>query len=178
MRKDAEANREKLVLAGKRLMQEQGGNVPVEQFCDVAGVTRGTFYRNFSDRAGLYAAVLEYELAVMVNALSDPDIHPLAFLRLLAEMMVVYDKFMVTLPELDDYHTIKVINSAKIIDAIDAPLRRAQQVGLIDDALTSEDAMLASRMIASDWRLDPVDSREEAMDRRLTIMMIGLTPRL
>lgn len=173
MRKDAEANRGKLIRAGRRLMQEEGGDVPVERICELAGVTRGTFYRNFNDRAVLYEAVLEHELEAMTEALEQVEGDPLAFLRLFAEMMMLYDKFLAALPDMDDYRDDGV-SEAKIIAVIEPPLHRAQSLGLIGQHVTGDDIMLACRMIACDWRLDRQASREAAMERRLTLLMAGL----
>lgn len=176
MRRDAEANREKLVSAAKRLMQEQGGNVPVEVICEMAGITRGTFYRNFSDRASLYEAVLEHELEDMIAALEVPAADPLTFLRLFAEMMMVYDKFLAVLPEMDDCRADRT-SEEEIIAAITPALTRAHATGIIASDIDGEDIMILCRMISADWRLDPVASREEALNRRLGLILRGLAPR-
>ncbi|MCK8458256.1 TetR/AcrR family transcriptional regulator [Sphingomonas faeni] len=176
MRRDAEANREKLVLAAKRLMQDQGGDVAVEVICELAGITRGTFYRNFPDRAALYEAVLEHELEDMIAALEVPAADPLTFLRLFAEMMMVYDKFLTVLPDMDDWSTNRA-SEAKIIAAIAPALGRAQANGIIASDITGEDIMILCRMISADWRLDPVGSKEEALDRRLGLLLRGISPR-
>lgn len=176
MRRDAEVNRGKLVLAAKRFMQEQGGNVPVEAICELAGITRGTFYRNFSDRASLYEAVLEHELQDMISALEIPAAAPLTFLRLIAEMMMVYDKFLAVLPDMSDCRANRT-NEIKIIAAITPSLERAQANGIIALQITGEDIMILCRMISADWRLDPVGSKEEALDRRLSLLLRGMSPR-
>lgn len=176
MRRDARVNREKLLLAGRRLMQDEGGDVPVERICDLAGVTRGTFYRNFADRAALYGAVLERELAALGDALAAPDCDPLAFLRLLAAMMMVYDKYLAALPDMADYQADGA-SRAKIVAVLVPALHRAQAAGAIAQGVTGDDIMLACRMLACDWRLDRVASREEALDRRLDLVLRGLAPR-
>ena len=176
MRKDAEANRMKLILAGRRLMQDEGGDVPVGAICDEAGITRGTFYRNFEDRAALYEEVLDHDLAEMVAALSKPSADPLEFIWRLAEMMIVYDKFLTALPGMDDYRPDGV-SEAKITATITPSLDRAKAVGVVADDITGDDVMLACRMITADWRLDRCDDRETAMRRRLYLILRGLSPR-
>lgn len=176
MRKDAEANRERIILAGKRIMQDLGGDVPVEVICENAGITRGTFYRNFADRSSLYEAVLEFELDTMIEALKAPSDDPLTFLRLFAEMMMVYDKFLSILPDMEDYRTDGV-SEAKIVAAITPSLRKAQAEGAVTADLTGEDVMLICRMMAADWRLDRVATRAEALDRRMTLIKWGIAPR-
>ena len=176
MRRDAQANRDKLILAGKRLMQDHGGDVPVEVICELAGITRGTFYRNFSDRAALYEAVLEHELDTMARALDAPSEDPLAFLRLFAEMMMVYDKFLAALPDMDDYRADSA-SEAKIVAAITPSLRRAQRAGAVATDVTGDDVMLVCRMVASGWKLDRVIDRKQAIDRRLGLMLRGIAVR-
>lgn len=172
MRKDAEANRSKLIQVGKRLMQDEGGNVPVERICSEAGVTRGTFYRNFPDRASLYEAVLRHELSIMVEILAR-EYDPLAFIRLFGEMMMVYDKFLSILPEMEDYPAHSG-NEAGIISVIDPQLKRAKDLGLIASHITSDEILLSCRMVAANWRHDRQPTREAAMERRLGLLMRGL----
>lgn len=172
MRKDAEANRGNLIQVGKRLMQDEGGNVPVERICGEAGVTRGTFYRNFPDRASLYEAVLRHELGIMVETLARED-DPLAFIRLFGEMMMVYDKFLSILPEMEDYPAHSG-NEAGIIAVIGPQLQRAQDLGLIASHITADDILLSCRMLAANWRHDRQPTREAAMARRLQLLMGGL----
>lgn len=173
MRKDAQANRGKLIQAGKRVMQDEGGNVPVERICGEAGVTRGTFYRNFPDRAALYEAVLSQELDAMIEALAQADVDPLAFIRLFSEMMMVYDKFLAVLPEMDDYPA-DAHNEDKIVAVIEPSLARAKEAGLIAARVTGEDILLSCRMIAANWRHDRQPTREAAMERRLALILDGI----
>lgn len=48
-------------------MQDHGGDVNFETIAEPAGVTRGTLYRNLTDRQDLYEVVLEHELATMTR---------------------------------------------------------------------------------------------------------------
>ncbi|TCP64446.1 TetR family transcriptional regulator [Sphingomonas sp. PP-CE-1G-424] len=175
MRRDAEANREKLIAAGKQLMQDEGGDVPVERICQLAKVTRGTFYRHFTDRAALYEAVLEHELHAMVIVLAAPAADPLHFLRLFAEMMMLYDKYLAALPDMADYRDDGV-SEAKIVGVIESPLQAAKAAGQIGNDITADDVMLVCRMVACDWRLDRVDGWQTALDRRLSLIMRGIAP--
>lgn len=54
MRKDAVANRRRSIEAVHEGMRDQGHDVPLESIVEQAGITKGTLYRNFSDRAELY----------------------------------------------------------------------------------------------------------------------------
>lgn len=61
-RRDAAANRERLLDAAKVVFGEQGPNAPFEEIARVAGVSRTTLHRNFSSREDLARAVYEENL--------------------------------------------------------------------------------------------------------------------
>lgn len=172
MRKDAEFNRGKIIQAGKMLMQDEGGDVPVERICRKAGVTRGTFYRNFPDRASLYEAVLTQELQEMSSILQREE-DPLAFIRLFGEMMMVYDKFLSALPDMADYPEHNN-NEAGIVAVIEPSLQRAKDQGMIAHHISGDDILLGCRMVAANWRHDRQPTRHRAMERRLALLMNGI----
>lgn len=174
MRRDAEHNREKLLLAGRSVLQQAGGTATVDRICAVAGVTRATFYRHFADRTALHGAVLDLELEELGREL-DQAVDPLAFLRLLADMMLMYERYLLALPDLPDFAQADA--SAGKIRAVIAPsLGRAQGGGLIRADVTADDVLIVCRMAGSDWRLDRQPSREDAMCRRLSLLIRGLAP--
>lgn len=175
IRKDAILNRSKLITAASQIMRETGGDVPFESIAVAAGVTRGTLYRNFKDRQALYEAVLDHDLDAMIDAIAGlPDEDILGFLRILTEMMMVYDKFLAVFPTQSDYEADGV-SEAKISAVIALPLARAKRKGVLRDDLTGDDIQLASRMLAANWRLDRKASFREAFDARLKLFMGGLT---
>lgn len=174
MRKDAARNRGKLIEAAREVMREAGGDVPFETIAELAGVTRGTLYRNFADRQALYEVVLEYELEIMkakIEALPDED--SLGFLVLMAEMMMVYDKFLSVFPSLPDYKQ-DGLSEARISAVIAAPLARAQERGVLRADLGAYDMQIASRMLAANWRMDLKPSRSASLNDRLAMFMRGL----
>jgi AcrR family transcriptional regulator len=173
LRRDAAANRDRLLLAGTRMLREGDGAAPIERICEAAGVTRATFYRHFADRPALHMAVLEHELTAMERALARPDTPPLAFLRALTDMIMVYDRYLMALPDLPEFAQSED-STAKILATIAPPLERAKALGLIREAITPDDVLVACRMAGSDWRLDRGQSRSETLDRRLALMLHGL----
>ena len=174
VRRDAARNRERLVAAARDVMREFGGDVRFELIAERAEVTRGTLYRNFSDRQELYEVVLEHELAAMTTAMSAlPDDDPIGFLRLLAEMMMVYDRFLSVFPDQPDYKADGV-SEAKINAAIAEPLSHAQKLGVLHADLTAADIQLATRMMAAHWKLDHKTDLASALKDRLALFMRGL----
>ncbi|MEU4403533.1 helix-turn-helix domain-containing protein [Streptosporangium sp. NPDC023963] len=67
MRKDALHNRERLLLAARRLFADRGLDVPLEEIARAAGVSIGTLYNRFPTRAELVAAVFEDRVATVAG---------------------------------------------------------------------------------------------------------------
>ncbi len=173
MRKDAERNRQTLIDAASEIMRNEGGDVPMELIAERANLTRGTLYRNFPHRQAMYEAVLENDLGTMsAHLAAERDADPLAFIRRMTELMMVYDKFLVLLATMADYDAAK--NEARMVEAITAPLAAAQRAGLLHPRLTGGDILMACRMLASHLRLDAEPDFAKAFGRRLDLIMRGL----
>ena len=173
MRKDAERNRRALITAASELMRSEGGDMPMELIAERANLTRGTLYRNFAHRQAMYEAVLEHDLEMMADHLArERDIDPLAFIRLMTELMMVYDKFLVSLADMADYDAPK--NQARMVAAITEPLAVAQAKGLLHPRLTGDDILMACRMLASHLRLNGPSDPADAFRERLDLLMRGL----
>jgi len=91
MRKDALANRQRLLEAADTMFREYGVDVGVAEIAAAAGVGRGTLFRNFSSKDVLIAAVLVERinevLATGRDLLeNDPDDAEVAF-RFVEELM-------------------------------------------------------------------------------------------
>ena len=173
MRKDAELNRQKLIDAASEIMRNEGGDVPMELIAERAKLTRGTLYRNFPHRQAMYNAVLQNDLKTMSEHLSqERGEDPLAFIRLMAQLMMVYDKFLVSLAAMADYD--KETNETRMVESIAAPLAAAKAAGLLHARLTGSDILMACRMLASHIRLDSETDSAKAFDRRLDLMLQGI----
>ena len=155
-------------------MRNEGGDAPMETIADRAGLTRGTLYRNFPHRQAMYEAVLEQELAEVACKVADAR-DPLAFIREMTELMMVYDRFLISLAHMPDYDAGK--NQARMVEVIAAPLADAQARGALHAGLTGDDVLMACRMLASHWRLDGEPDLGRAFEKRLVLMMRGLAPR-
>ena len=154
-------------------MRNEGGDVPMELIAERAGLTRGTLYRNFPHRQAVYEAVLAHDLDAMTEMLAqESDANPLAFVHRMTELMMVYDKFLIALSAMDDYDLEK--NQARMVAAISAPLARAQSSGVLRTDLTGDDILMACRMLASHWKLDGQPDVEQAVRRRLDLLIRGL----
>lgn len=174
LRKDAARNRGALIAAASHCMRTEGGDVAMELIAERAGVTRGTLYRNFAHRQAMYQAVLEHDLELLVERIErEGDDDPLAFIILMAEMMMVYDKFLHLLARKPEFQAAEA--QPRIVAAIIGPLRRAQAMGLIRADLDGGDILMACRMLASHVRLDRQPSDAVGFRERLNLLMRGLT---
>ena len=68
LRRDAQANRERIVSAARAAFAAEGVRVPVEEIARRAGVGMGTLYRHFPAKEDLIDAVLEDAFAEFVSA--------------------------------------------------------------------------------------------------------------
>lgn len=77
LRRDAELNREKLVVAGRALFAERGADATLNEIAAHAGVGVGTAYRRFPHKQALFDAVFEQQVGdleqVLRDALANPD---------------------------------------------------------------------------------------------------------
>ena len=175
MRKDAEQNRDRLIGAASQIMRAEGDDVPMEVIAERAGVTRGTLYRNFAHRQAMYEAVLERDLENVAELIAaEPEHNRLAFIRHVAELMMVYDKFLIKLADMADYDAEK--NQSRIAEVLVGPLAAAQERDLLRPDLTPKDVLMACRMLASNWKLDNQADFRTAFDQRLTLLTRGLCP--
>jgi AcrR family transcriptional regulator len=68
LRRDAQANRDRIVAAARAAFAVKGIDVPVEEIARRAGVGMGTLYRHFPAKEDLIDAVLEDAFAAFISA--------------------------------------------------------------------------------------------------------------
>ena len=71
LRRDAQANRERIVAAARAAFAERGIDAPVEEIARRAGVGMGTLYRRFPTKEDLVDAVLEDAFEGFVRAAEE-----------------------------------------------------------------------------------------------------------
>lgn len=173
MRKDAARNRDCLIDAASAVMRAEGSDVPMEVIAERAGLTRGTLYRNFPHRQAMYEAVLERDLENMTSLIAaEQHDDPMAFIRHMAELMMIYDKFLVQLADMADYDA--ETNETRMTGVLAPYLASAQESGLLRLDLTGSDILVACRMLASHWKLDAQADFKTAFNQRLSLLLRGL----
>ncbi|HWD70614.1 MAG TPA: TetR/AcrR family transcriptional regulator [Solirubrobacteraceae bacterium] len=161
MRKDAQANRERLLEAADRMFREHGVEVSVGEIADAAGVGRGTLFRNFKSKDELIAAVLGERIGEVLDfgrtlLEDDPDDAEVTFSFVnglvqrqeenRALLQTVADDFWTSVPELNAAH-------AAMMELVGALLARGKRAGAIRPEATATDLMM---LIKGLCMLDPI----------------------
>ena len=162
MRKDAQANRERVLEAADRMFREHGVEVSVGEIADAAGVGRGTLFRNFTNKDELIAAVLVERLGEVLDfgrrlLEHDPDDAEVTFTFVAglvqrqeenrALLQSVTDEFLHKAPELQKSH-------AALLEIFNATLARGKRAGAIRPEATATDLMM---LIKGLCMLDPTN---------------------
>jgi AcrR family transcriptional regulator len=173
MRKDAQANRERLLEAADRMFREHGVEVSVGEIADAAGVGRGTLFRNFKNKDDLIAAVLaerlgevlDYGRQLLEHDADDAEVTFTFVAGLVhrqeenrALLQAVSDELMHKAPEL-----------------FNAMLARGKRVGAIRPEATATDLMM---LIKGLCMLDPINQGPlppETIVRHLDLLRAALT---
>jgi AcrR family transcriptional regulator len=147
LRADAERNRTRVLEAATALFRERGLDVGVAEIAQLAGVGRGTLFRNFPTKDDLIAAIVVERMAEAAEGgralLDAPDagealfefLGELAGLQQLDRALVeaVADTWLAN-PEIRAAH-------AEVVSVLDMLLTRAQAAGAVRDDVGAIDLL-------------------------------------
>lgn len=148
MRADAERNRRRLLDAATEMFCERGLDVGVAEIAQLAGVGRGTLFRNFPSKEHLISAILVQRLSESINraqvALESPD--PAEALFDLIEQSVgrsqtdrvLFDALADTWLANKEIHAVH----AELLEVLDALVRRAQEAGGVRSDVSAVDVLM------------------------------------
>src|SRR4030088_701658 len=120
-RRDAEANRERLLAAAVTAMLREGRNVPLATIAAEAGVGVGTLYRKYPDRAGLMRA-LEHRAYGLLNDILD-DIEEQAARHKWTGMRCI-EEYLIRCCEIADQLVLPLHGAPPLTDATALAARR------------------------------------------------------
>jgi AcrR family transcriptional regulator len=183
MRKDAQANRERLLEAADRMFREHGVEVSVGEIADAAGVGRGTLFRNFKHKDELIAAVLAERLGevlafgrqLLEHDHDDAEV-TFTFVDGLVQrqeenkalLQSVSEELMHKSPELAKAHTA-------LMELFNATLARGKRAGAIRPEATATDLMM---LIKGLCMIDPMNQGPlppEVVRRHLDLVRAALS---
>lgn len=125
---DAIANRKVIVQVAQHMFATHGPDIPLTEIAREAGVSRTTFYRNFSDRQSLVAAVFHANLDLLEKHALQFEGDPAAFFRLLEIMvnqLVEFQSLIPYVPRKDSAPQERLLSIFRV------PVRSARQQGLL-----------------------------------------------
>lgn len=180
-RRDAVQRREALLNAAATCFETRGYSVPLEEIADLAGVGRGTLYRNFRDRVALALAIFEREIDDLApdherHLPLDQALRSMVFRG--ARMSSLFTR-MAAEVELTDAQLadFKALGQRAQV-AMEPLVSRAQAAGQLSRDIGAAEVLTAVRMLSALCKTIKSDEDMEAhIDLGLSLLMNGLAPR-
>jgi AcrR family transcriptional regulator len=176
-RKDAAANRERVLDAATELVRSDGEKVPMADIARHAGVGVGTVYRHFSTREHLLGALVHRSFGLALDNARAAAAHPGSALdgiqRFFLATVRDRDRFVLPLhggPAVFTPATRQ--RQADVRTVLRALIERGQAAGELRADLTPEDLILATSLLSrplpgtGDW--------ERLAHRQIELMIYGL----
>jgi AcrR family transcriptional regulator len=176
-RRDAEANRERLLAAAAAAMMREGRHVPLATIAAEAGVGIGTLYRKYADRAALLQA-LEYRayglLTEILDEISSRDLTGLdAVTEYLARTLDIAEQLVLPLHGAPPLATAGAVAARReIISRLDDCIAHGHADGTIGAAVNATDIIVFSALITQPLAHGPNWPR--LAGRQLAIFVNGL----
>lgn len=154
MRLDAQANRERILVAAEEVFGERGDAGSTEEVARRAQVGIATVFRHFPTKGALIEATLLRHFATLTaraRALadhSDPAQALHTLLRLMIETGATKIALMSLLGEGDTYPASAKTASLELRDAVATVLHRAQRDGAVDQSISVDEVYLLVRGLA------------------------------
>lgn len=152
-RRDARANRERILEVAAEMISREGPGVPLAAIADAAGVGIGTFYRGFPDRTALMAALQHRAYDILLTILGRIEASKQtgigAIESYLVECLAVADHLILPLhgakPELDQ---LAVAGRERIRAALERILLTGRDDGTVRGDVTPLDIIVCGSMIS------------------------------
>ncbi|MFG3259423.1 TetR/AcrR family transcriptional regulator [Streptomyces sp. NPDC048172] len=178
-RRDAEANRERLLAAAVTAMHRDGRHVPLAAIAAEAGLGIGTLYRSYPDREALLHA-LELRAYELLNSLLDEIEHEDgiscldAIARYLEGALAVRDQLFLPLhgaPPLLDPSAVE--QRRRINQRLDGFLDAGRSAGAVRAPVNATDLIIFSAVITQPLSHGP--DWDHVARRQIAVFLNGLT---
>lgn len=184
LRADARRNREKIVSAARELFMAQGTGAPLDDVARLAGIGKGTLYRNFPDRDTLLTTIA-YDTFTQLTALADAIREAegdawIALCRYLREwsalrLGVLYDALCDRLPAMIKADPELRAARARWLAALDQMVSAAQAAGRLRPDVRAGDIALFMNILQQ--RKTGHSLLTQSSERFLELMLDGLSAR-
>jgi AcrR family transcriptional regulator len=164
LRRDAAANRDRVLTAAAAAVRREGAGVPLATIAAEAGVGVGTLYRRYPSREALLAALTRRSFRLVLDAAhraADSNHAAIECLRNFIDQTVDHGADLVLPmhggPVPPDQETIAL--RTEVHDTLEQILRRGRQDGTIRSDVTALDIIVFGAMLAQplphvpDWKL-------------------------
>jgi AcrR family transcriptional regulator len=179
MRADARRNRDAILAAARATFEEQGVMASLDGIAVRAGVGNATLYRNFPTRDDLLAAVMEANIAALLD---DADTLSQAFspqealaewlLRLTWQLRIWHDlPYCIASARSDSGSSINLLN-AQLLARTRLLLDKAKSTGVAVNDVTAED--LFELVTTLSWGVDRFGDDEPTARRRVGLATAGV----
>ena len=178
-RKDAAANRERVLDAATELVRREGERVPMADIARHAGVGVGTVYRHFSAREDLLAALVHRSFGLALAnaraAAAEPGSALLGVRSFLMATLRERDRFVLPLhggPPVFTPATREL--QAEVRGVLQALLDRGRSAGEVRGDLTPVDLIVAASLLSRP--LPTADDWDRFAARQIDLLVHGLGP--
>jgi len=166
MRRDAAANRERLLAAARQVFATHGADVALEEVASSAGVSRTTLYRHFTTREQLAATLFEENVAVIEQRaleLRDAEQGVVTLFDFVLDLQW-QDRSLSRLLSTADLSWFTAL-SARTIAAFAPLLEHGRSAGIVHPEATIDDLMMAFPMAAGATADSDAAGRLDTADR-------------
>jgi AcrR family transcriptional regulator len=185
LRADARRNRDRLLAAAKAWFGTHGPEAPAEEIARAAGVSTGTLYRHFADRAALIQAVtldnLDNALSETRAALAEESsawealvriLHQSNELRLSIRLLMAYPEVRHIVKRERDTDQLR----HAMIEVLDDVVRRAQAEGTLRTDVGTGDIAVIFSLLAHPMPIMHADMAQRASARCAALLLESLRP--
>ena len=183
-RADARRNREKILGAARELFMAEGVDAPLDDVARLAGIGKGTLYRNFPDRGVLLAAIANHtfrQLTDLANAIRRAEDDAwIALCRYLREwsalrLGVLYDALCDHLPAMIKADPALRAARTEWLDTLEEMVGAAQAGGHLRPDVRAGDIALFMNLLQQRKAEHALLARSS--ERFLELMLDGLSVR-
>jgi AcrR family transcriptional regulator len=182
LRADAQRNRERIIAAAVEVFAERGLDASTAEVAQRAGVGEATLFRRFPTKDDLIMAIVETQMGAAVDMAKecltddDPGAGLERFVTWMVERSVADRGVMDAAKNRCMTHDQLEPMRRKLMGAMSALVKRAQEAGAVRDDLSGQDLGILAHSVAATAELPFPGVRSDIWKRYLGVLLDGLKP--